>query len=79
MGQSRLFWRPAIPGVYNLESIRMRVHYLQHVPFEDAANIAVWAQQRGHIVTVTRLYEDEPLPDVAGLGLLGPGLVGMRP
>ena len=48
----------------------MRVHYLQHVSFEDAADIAVWAQQRGHIVTVTRLYEDEPLPDIASVGLL---------
>ena len=40
----------------------MRLHYLQHVPFEDAANIAVWATRRGHRVTVTRLDRDEPLP-----------------
>jgi len=48
----------------------MRVHYLQHVPFEDAANIAAWAGERGHIVTATRLDQGEPLPDVAGIGLL---------
>ncbi|MEN6577172.1 MAG: type 1 glutamine amidotransferase [Phycisphaerales bacterium] len=48
----------------------MRVHYLQHVPFEDAANIAVWAKERGHTVTATRLYEGAPFPDVAGIGLL---------
>lgn len=48
----------------------MRVHYLQHVPFEDAANIAAWAQARGHNVTRTRLYEDEPLPEVGEVGLL---------
>jgi GMP synthase-like glutamine amidotransferase len=48
----------------------MRVHYLQHVPFEDAANIAAWAESRGHTVTRTRLYEDEPLPEVEELGLL---------
>jgi GMP synthase-like glutamine amidotransferase len=40
----------------------MRLHYLQHVPFEDAANIAAWAAERGHSVTRTRLFADEPLP-----------------
>lgn len=48
----------------------MIVHSLQHVPFEDAANIAVWARERGHMLTTTRLYENEPLPDSASLGLL---------
>jgi len=48
----------------------MRVHYLQHVPFEDVANIATWAQEHRHAVTRTRLYEDEPLPDVGEIGLL---------
>jgi GMP synthase-like glutamine amidotransferase len=40
----------------------MRLHYLQHVAFENAGNIEVWARQRGHAVTHTRLYEAEPLP-----------------
>jgi GMP synthase-like glutamine amidotransferase len=40
----------------------MRLHYLQHIPFEDAANIAVWAARQGHSVTRTRLFADEPLP-----------------
>jgi GMP synthase-like glutamine amidotransferase len=40
----------------------MRIHCLQHVPFEDAANIADWAIGRGHSVTCTRLYAGEPLP-----------------
>ncbi|HNS19799.1 MAG TPA: type 1 glutamine amidotransferase [Sedimentisphaerales bacterium] len=48
----------------------MRVHYLQHVPFEDAANIAVWAESRNHVVTQTRLYENEPLPEIDEVGLL---------
>jgi GMP synthase-like glutamine amidotransferase len=48
----------------------MIVHSLQHVPFEDAANIAAWATQRGHTLTTTRLYENEPLPDPAQIGLL---------
>jgi len=40
----------------------MRLHYVQHVPFEDAGNIAVWAAERGHTVTRTRLYEGEAFP-----------------
>ena len=41
----------------------MRIHSLQHVAFEDSANIAAWARQRGHEITRTRLYAQEPLPD----------------
>jgi len=40
----------------------MRLHYLQHVPFEDAANIALWARENGHSVSRTLLYNDEPPP-----------------
>jgi GMP synthase-like glutamine amidotransferase len=48
----------------------MRIHCLQHVPFEDAANIGLWAREQGHTLTATRLYEDEPLPDPAEIDLL---------
>ncbi len=41
----------------------MRLHYLQHVPFEDADNIAVWVRQRGHTLTHTRFDLGQPLPD----------------
>ncbi len=40
----------------------MHIHYLQHAAFEDAANIATWAQERGHRLTQTRLDLDQPLP-----------------
>jgi len=40
----------------------LRIHYLQHVEFEDAANIVPWAEARGHGVSRTRLYDGEPLP-----------------
>ena len=40
----------------------MRIHYLQHVPFEDAGNIEVWAAARGHSLTRTRLDLNERLP-----------------
>ena len=40
----------------------MRIHYLQHVPFEDLANIESWAKSRGHTLTRTLLFLDESLP-----------------
>ncbi len=42
----------------------MRIHYLQHVPFEDLANIEVWAKEKGHSISVTRLYDDEEPPEI---------------
>jgi GMP synthase-like glutamine amidotransferase len=40
----------------------MRLHYLQHVPFEDPANILVWAKGRGLSISGTRLFSGESLP-----------------
>lgn len=40
----------------------MRLHYLQHVAFEDAANVACWAADRGCAVSRTLLYAGQPLP-----------------
>ena len=40
----------------------MRLHCLQHVPYEDMANIAVWAKEKGHTVTKTLLFKGEDLP-----------------
>lgn len=34
----------------------MRIHYLQHVPFEDLANIEKWAENRGHDISRTLLF-----------------------
>lgn len=42
----------------------MRIHYLQHVPFEDLANIESWARSRGHDLTRTQLFLDEDLPEM---------------
>jgi GMP synthase-like glutamine amidotransferase len=43
----------------------MRVHYLQHVPFEDLANIEAWANARGHDLSRTLLFQEDPFPDTA--------------
>lgn len=54
---------PADSGRHCLGQVTMAsIHYLQHVPFERLGSIADWANERGHTVSVTRLYADEPLP-----------------
>ncbi len=42
----------------------MRLHYLQHVPFEDLANIEVWAKERNYQISRTRFFEDKRLPQM---------------
>lgn len=48
----------------------MRIHYLQHVSFEGPGIIADYCRLNGHILTATRLYEGELLPDVNEIDLL---------
>ncbi|MFV0480688.1 MAG: type 1 glutamine amidotransferase [Campylobacteraceae bacterium] len=40
----------------------MRIHYLQHVPFENPGSILLWGEQNGHTFTCTHLYKNEKLP-----------------
>lgn len=42
----------------------MRVHYLQHVPFEGIGSIEKFLIEKGHDLTCTKLYEKEELPPV---------------
>lgn len=37
----------------------MRLHWLQHVPFEDLGTIEDWAEEQGFQITCTRLYDEE--------------------
>jgi len=58
----------------------MRLHYLQHLPFEEPALLRRWAQTRGHTVTGTRLDRDKSLPSpdqFDGLIVLG-GLMSVH-
>ncbi len=43
----------------------LRIHYLQHVPFEKPARIATWARRQGHTFKGSGLYRGEPLPSLA--------------
>lgn len=40
----------------------MRLHYLQHVPFENPGSILSWAEGNGHEISSTQLYQDDTFP-----------------
>lgn len=44
----------------------MRIHYFQHVSFENLSMIAEWAESRGHTIEVTKFYEDKYDPPSLG-------------
>jgi GMP synthase-like glutamine amidotransferase len=48
----------------------LRIHYLQHVPFEGPGFIESWAMVRGHRLTSTRLYAGQRLPTAEELDWL---------
>lgn len=41
----------------------MRLHYLQHVPFENPGSILTWAKEKGHKVTNTEFFKEGILPE----------------
>ena len=42
----------------------MRIHYLQHVPFEGLGCIESWAKTATHRMSATRFYVNDPLPNI---------------
>lgn len=48
----------------------MRIHYLQHVPFEGLGTIEAWALNNGHTLTATRLFAGDALPKLEHFDLL---------
>ncbi|MFZ0242103.1 MAG: type 1 glutamine amidotransferase [Desulfobacterales bacterium] len=51
-----------------------RLHYLQHVSFEGLGSIAAWAGRAGFQTSVTRFFQNDPLPalkDVDWLVIMG--------
>ncbi len=48
----------------------LRIHYLQHVPFEGPGYIESWAQVRNHRLTSTPLYSGQRLPAVEEIDML---------
>lgn len=48
----------------------MKLHYIQHVPFEGPANVASWARDRKWQISATHLYRGELLPPAGQLDWL---------
>ena len=48
----------------------MKIHYLQHVPFEGLGSIASWIDANGHSVTRTTLYLKPVFPAADSLDML---------
>jgi GMP synthase (glutamine-hydrolysing) len=48
----------------------MHLHALTHVAFEDPAAIRLWAEDRGHIVSFTRLQDGESFPTMDSFDFL---------
>ena len=48
----------------------MKVHYLQHVPFEGPGSISRWTDNHGFPLTSTKLYANETLPSSDEIDLL---------
>jgi len=48
----------------------MRIHYLQHVPFEGLGCIESWAKTASHRISATRFHVNDPLPDINDLDWL---------
>lgn len=48
----------------------LRVHYFQHVSFEDPAYILDWLHERGHGVTASRQFEEPWAPDTDQFDML---------
>jgi GMP synthase-like glutamine amidotransferase len=49
---------------------KMKVHVLQHVPFEGIGSMAPWLEARGGEAGYTRFYENPALPGLEGLDLV---------
>ncbi|WP_138503757.1 type 1 glutamine amidotransferase [Nostoc sp. PA-18-2419] len=48
----------------------MKIHYLQHVPFEGLASIEQWVRKKNYILSVTKFYNNDILPSVDDLDWL---------
>jgi GMP synthase (glutamine-hydrolysing) len=48
----------------------MKLHWLQHVPFEGLGIIEEWAEGCNAEIRATRIFSNEPLPDVDNFDLL---------
>jgi GMP synthase-like glutamine amidotransferase len=48
----------------------MRVHFIQHVPFENPGTLLQWVKKKEYQIHVTRVFNDEPFPAADSYNLL---------
>ena len=48
----------------------MRLHYIQHVPFENLANIEIWAKENNFEITSTKIFNEDTFPENTDFDLL---------
>ena len=48
----------------------MKIHCIQHVPFENLGNIEKWIKQKNHSLKMTKVYEDFQFPSLNTFDLL---------
>ncbi len=48
----------------------MRIHFIQHVPFENPGSIIHWAKENGHVVSFTKVFEFDGFPALHDFDLL---------
>lgn len=41
---------------------KLRIHCLQHVPFEELGYIETWSKNNGHSLSATKFYEEVKFP-----------------
>lgn len=49
---------------------QLRIHYFQHVAFEDLGYVETWAEQNNYQLTATKFYEQHQLPDLSSIDWL---------
>lgn len=52
------------------QEIFMKIHYLQHVPFETPASILEWAKEHKHKIVAHQLYKGDKLPVPSAIDML---------
>lgn len=48
----------------------MRIHYLQHVPYEGLGSIEKWVQKKQHQLSSTKFFRESVLPDLSDFDFL---------
>lgn len=48
----------------------MRIHYIQHVAYEDLGCIEYWVIERKYAISSTKIFKNEPFPNIETFDLL---------